>query len=311
MSFRLKRDESVRRGLKRIVRKQLRRAHRCLQQSSEDRVHEARKSVKKVRAVVRLLEMADAKAIRRDARRLRAAGRILSRRRDADVVLDTLDRVRRHFPKRLPEHTAMRIRRELIRRREEVAREVRNKRGVARAARTLQTVRQSVRKWDLPQMDPLELADLLKGSYRAGRKAMLTVRKTTRAPDVHRWRKRVKTLWYQLRLLGAQAPAFRTVLQRLDRLETVLGQHHDLVVLQSILATDPARRRIPGALEQLEPLSQRLQAGLRRRALDQGRRLLGRKPKAFARALRRSLRQSSRKSGKRRSPSREQASAAA
>jgi CHAD domain-containing protein len=298
MSFRLKPDETVRRGLKRIVRKQLRRGHQCLQRGGDDRVHEARKSVKKVRALVRLLELADAKAIGRDARRLRAAGRVLSRRRDADAVLATLDRVRSHFPKHLPEHVAARIRRELIQTRADIARETGNKRRVVRAARALETVRKSIRTWDVPKLDPLDLTNLLEKSYRAARKAMFKARKTTHAPDVHRWRKRVKTLWYQLRLLEGQAPKLRTVLQRFDRLETVLGEHHDLVVLESMLATDRRRRGAADARRQLAPLSRRLQATLRRRALNQGRRLLERKPKAFARALRRSLSRSSKKSKK-------------
>jgi CHAD domain-containing protein len=148
MSYRLRPDETVRHGLKRIVRRQLRRAHQSLQESGEQRVHEARKSVKKVRAIARLLQQADAAGIGKDARRLRAAGRVLSRLRDADAVLATLDRVGRRFPKRLPEHTAAIIRRELIQIKARITKEPRTARRVARAARSLRTVRKSVERWD-------------------------------------------------------------------------------------------------------------------------------------------------------------------
>jgi CHAD domain-containing protein len=293
MSFRLNPDEAVRHGLKRIVRRQLRRAHRSLQENGEDRVHEARKSVKKVRAIVRLLREAEAAHIGKDERRLRAAGRVLSRLRDADAVLTTLDLVKRRFPKRLSEHTAALIRRELIRIKTQITKETRTARRVARAARELRTARRSVDGWAVPELTPLDVVDLVKIPYRASRKAMRKVRKTTRASDLHRWRKRVKMLWYQLRLLEGQAPALRTMIQRLDRLETVLGQHHDLFVLQSILAR---RRPAAGVTRQLTALSRQFQTALRRRALEQGRRLLDDKPKSFARAVRRSLSQSSRRS---------------
>jgi CHAD domain-containing protein len=308
MSYRLHLDETVRHGLKRIVRRQLRRAQQSLRETSEERVHEARKSVKKVRAIVRLLRQTDTAGIGKDARRLRSAGRVLSRLRDADAVLATLDRVRRRFPKRLPEHTAAIIRRELIRTKAQIKKGRRNTRRVAHATRSLRCVYQSLRRWQVPKLGPIDVADLLTPAYRASRKAMLKVRKTTRPSDVHQWRKQVKTVWYQLRLLEERAPSLRTMLQHFERLETVLGEHHDLAVLQAIVARDHRRRRSPEALRQLSTLTHQMQTTLRRQALSQGKRLLDDKPKSFARALRRALSRSSQKSA---STARESASAVA
>ena len=296
MSYRLKPDETVRHGLKRIVRRQLERAGQSLHDAGKERIHEARKSVKKARAIVRLLRQADAVGIGKDMRRLRSAGRVLSRLRDADAVLATLDRVRRRFPKRLPEHTAAIIRRELIRTKSEMMKDARNIRRIAHAARALRCVRRSLPQWEVPKLGATDVADLLKTSYRDGRKAMLKVRKTTRASDVHRWRKRVKTVWYQLRLLEGHAPSIRTMLPRFERLQTLLGEHHDLAVLQAIVR-DHRRHRAPEAFRQLSTLTHQLQTTLRRQALSQGKRLLDDKPKSFRRALRRALSGSSRKAG--------------
>src|SRR5450432_2747420 len=105
MAFAVDRNESIRRGLKRIVRKELRRARAHLRHRQETAVHEARKSVKKVRAVVELLQQIDTDALNKDARRLRSAGQKLSVLRDADAVIATFDHLRRRFPKRLSEHT--------------------------------------------------------------------------------------------------------------------------------------------------------------------------------------------------------------
>jgi hypothetical protein len=45
------------------------------------------------------------------------------------------------------------------------------------------------------------------------------------------------------------------MLQRLERLETVLGEHHDLVVLQSMVENGDRRHRPADALRQLTALT--------------------------------------------------------
>jgi hypothetical protein len=105
MGFTLNPKYSICRGLKRVIRKALRHGCEHLQHAHETGVHEARKSVKKVRAVVTLLQQVDADGLDKDARRLRAAGHTLSILRDADAIIATFDMLRKRFSKRLPEHT--------------------------------------------------------------------------------------------------------------------------------------------------------------------------------------------------------------
>lgn len=65
---------------------------------------------------------------------------------------------------------------------------------------------------------------------------------------VHAWRKRVKRTWIQAGLLAAQVPrASGLSLDRLDRLQELLGDHHDLAVLDQLfsdglLASSPDER---------------------------------------------------------------------
>src|SRR5438094_167109 len=92
MAFALKSGKSIGRQLKRIARKELGRASKCLlREHSEESVHEARKSVKKVEAVLRLFDQVGFAPERKDVKRLRAARRVLSPLRDADAIRETFE----------------------------------------------------------------------------------------------------------------------------------------------------------------------------------------------------------------------------
>ena len=109
MSFELRHRKHIQDELTAIVRRQLRNRGRALTMSEDiqlrSAVHESRTSVKKVRAVAAFLTEAGAKLPRRDRKRLKSAGRALSSIRDGTATIDTFDRVRRRYPKRLSEHT--------------------------------------------------------------------------------------------------------------------------------------------------------------------------------------------------------------
>ena len=290
MAFALKPEQPIRRRLKDVVRQQLRLAETSLGDDRTAGVHEARKSVKKVRALVALLQEADAGALGKDARRLRAVGHAIAPLRDADAAISTFDRLRAHFPKRLPEHTHAMLRRRLVRAKTRALSEARADRTLARAAHALHTVRRSAKGWRVPAIDAHELPNLLKASYRAGRKAMGRAHDRMTPADLHQWRKRVKTLWYHLRLAEPLAPGLRSDVRRLDQLETRLGEDHNLSMLQVALTKDDdLARRVPGALRELRAMSTAVQAKLRQKTFALGKRLFADRPKAFARRLRRAI----------------------
>jgi len=96
MAFQLKPQESVRKGIKRLVRKQIDTALEGLrtQDTSDPVVHEARKCFKKVRALLRLVrDELDDKVYRDENTCFRDAGRPLTAVRDAKVLIEALDKV--------------------------------------------------------------------------------------------------------------------------------------------------------------------------------------------------------------------------
>src|SRR5689334_894450 len=110
MAFRLRPDESVTHGLRRLARKELERARGELRKTNPPRdeaIHEARKSVKKVRAILQLIEDDEGNGVGGSGKRLHSVNRTLSGHRDADVIIETFARLRTRHPRlRSEEHTS-------------------------------------------------------------------------------------------------------------------------------------------------------------------------------------------------------------
>jgi CHAD domain-containing protein len=277
--------------LRRIARTELRSARETLVKDgtgpSATTVHEARKSVKKVRAVVDVLEETGTRVRRRDRRRLRAAAHALSALRDREALIGAFDRLRRHFPRRLSEHTYGVIRRVLVQGKARADDEARHANLTVRVARRLDRMRRSITQWSLCSIDAKDLASAASRAYRQSRAGLKRAVSTRQSDETHRWRKRVKQLWYRLRLAQPLAPGYSALVGDLKRLEIWLGQDHDLFVLRTTLEGAPQLRSMSGDVARLTATTVEGQRQLRRKAFALGRRLHARKPKAFARALRR------------------------
>src|SRR5579872_2358802 len=101
MSYKLRPDEKLSHGIRRIARRQVCSILKALREKRPEcqgeAVHQARKGVKKARALLRLARcgLGD-KTYRKENRSFRRVGHGLSQRRDAGVLLATLDKLRRH-----------------------------------------------------------------------------------------------------------------------------------------------------------------------------------------------------------------------
>jgi len=115
---------------------------------------------------------------------------------------------------------------------------------------------------------------------------MKRARATGRSATLHRWRKELKTFWYQLRLARPLTTGVAPLLAELNRLQTELGDDHNLVVLGATLRGCRDLRSMRAEKQQIARLAVRMRQSVRRRAFALGRRLHVRKPEAFARWLR-------------------------
>jgi CHAD domain-containing protein len=256
-------------------------------------VHETRKAIKRMRALARLLrhELGEEEFGCVNAS-LRNAGARLARARDADVRLETLTGLTERHPKALALEGIAKLSRQLEREREQTGRPSEGVEVLA-VLGDIASMRDELARWSLVDHDFSALAPGLQRIYREGRHRHARVKHghARDAQDMHEWRKRVKSLYYALDMLGAKhAKGARRARRDADRLGDLLGEEHDLWMLCAYVERHPdAFGGDYGAREELLARIERRRARLHKRALDLGARLYKRKPGAFTRRMDRSL----------------------
>jgi CHAD domain-containing protein len=294
MSYRIESNESGREATLRIAREQLDTALHALHDGiGEDpvrAVHAARKAVKKERSLLRLVRTAlPAKQRRAENAALRRAALGLSDARDAEVMNQTLDELSQRFVGQLPESTFAAVREPLLRERDVERTQLVDSARVPEVAGQLAGARARIDGWRLQRGGWPALEAGLERSYRRGRRAMRGAERRRSLERMHGWRKRVKDLWYQERLLAPVCgPAIRGQAKDLHRLSDLLGDDHDLGVLRRRLTDDPVH--VAADLDGIVGLIEHRQAELQGEAFSLGTRIYAEKPGAFVRRMRRAWR---------------------
>lgn len=273
MGFRLAPSETPEQTVRRIAAEQLDTAIAGLA-SADDRdgaVHAARKSCKRLRALVRLArdELGE-KVYRRENDALRDAARTLAARRDATVVERTFDELLTHAN----DPSVYRGVRAHV-----TFDEVPTDGSLADAVERLRAVRERVAGWALAQPDWTAFAPGLHRIYRQGRHRWRAARDEPTGEALHEWRKSVKYLWHAVEVLS---PAWPGVLDALadsvHDLADTLGDDHDLLLLAARLDADTTARTTP---PELFTLLESRRRDLQREAFSLGRRIYAEKPKVF------------------------------
>jgi CHAD domain-containing protein len=288
-AYRLKSEEGAGEGLSRIATGRAEKALERLAEVDEENlaaaIHGARKDLKKLRAVLRLIRSELGNDLfEAEDRRYRDAGRLLSGSREAEVKLETLSALRAELGDDLPAGSCRPWEQALKQERDEIAAGDDGSDKIDEAAQALERGRDRIRDWRL-RTDSWKLLEpgLSKG-YRDGRRAMKRALADPSAENVHRWRKRAKDHWYQLRILREAWPELLAeTAEQAHALADRLGDHHDLAVLE----VDLQSRTDLGERGAFEAAIERPQEELLEAALDIGRRLYAEKPKAFRRRLER------------------------
>jgi CHAD domain-containing protein len=290
--------------------------------SAEKRVHEARKALKRLRALLRLVrdELGE-RAYARESALVRRAGKRLAQARDAEVLLSTLDDLIERHPKTLGGRRGVQRLRAQLQSERDGAAELALADSATRAGvlDDLRALRVRVAGWRLADPGGIEAVEAaLRRLYATGRRRMRRAERAKRAPGrkLHEWRKRVKDLRYAAEMLqrsddagrrrkgtgpgrgkragklsSAEAGFIGRVARQADDLGELLGEEHDLAVLAERVRAEARATRASGApgrgtRKALLKLIARRRKRLRKRALRDGRRLFGRAPKGFVRRVR-------------------------
>jgi len=287
--YRLKEGETPAAGIERIAAGRAEKAIEGLRGAGEDRelaeaIHSARKDLKKLRSVLRLVraELGE-KRFRAENDRYRGAARRLSASRDAEIKLATLTALARRFGDELPDDSLTAWREALSSERTAAATGGALRGEIEMAIGEIEAGREEIGRWCLAGGSWKLLGPGLERTYRRGRRAKRRGG-ARRGPDaVHEWRKRVKDLWYQLRIVREAWPSvIGAMADEAHELAELLGEHHDLALLLDDLE---GRRQLPRK-EALAAAIGGRQGELLDDALGLGARLYAEKPKAFRRRLR-------------------------
>lgn len=243
-------------------------------------VHEARKHIKRARAMLRLMRPAIGRSsYEHEDETLRAAARELNAHRDADVLLRGCDRIGRHMMRSSPKADVAPLRATLARARKAV-RHPSESRAIPRARVLLRQCQSRGRYWDVADEWSL-LAKGLKTTYRKGRTALHAVRHAATAEHLHAWRKQAKYTWHQLEAIRGMAPErIDRMTRRFRRLSDYLGDDHDLAILR-VRARDRSAGLDKSSSRALVDTIDRRRGRLQAQALDLGQRLYRDSPREF------------------------------
>ncbi len=291
MAYRLKPDESVAAGAKRIVREQIDKALDEINDEKIDQqetVHQVRKRCKKVRAVIRLIRGSiDAETYKFENTFYRDAARELSHIRDTEAMIEAFDDLVEHYADQIDPGAYDSVRAELQRRQD----------GAVDADAALEKLleafrakmvegRDRVSTWSLDADGFPAVAGGIKKTYKRGLKALDAVHGDPSTEQYHEWRKRTKYHWYHTRILR---DAWKNVMQarrdELSDLSDMLGDEHDLGLFRQMIEHDADAFGETTSVQAFVGLIDRRRAELRAEANTLGGRIYAEDPKDLVRRL--------------------------
>ncbi len=288
MGFRLKLREPLPEGLKRVLAEQIDAALHLCQHPAKQRgvtVHEVRKHLKKLRAAMRLaIGQVGKNRHAREDRCARKIGRLVSDLRDAQVRLQTFIELRDQAAKALGPERFPRTEELLLLERESFSAAFDG--WQSRAIPQLEHAKTRLMKWPLEGLTWKQICGAVGKIYKRGQRGLAKTINDPEAENFHAWRKRVKDIWYQLRILQ---PLNRVVLEQIahdaEVLGELLGREHDLHFLLARLEKESGDETLADELAQLKRLIGKRCKRLQRDALELGRRFYAEPAKAFAKRV--------------------------
>ncbi len=289
MAYRLQPQSAVEANVRRILGEQLDKAHYQLTENFSyepaDAIHDARKRLKKARSVLRLVRKAlDKETYKTEKNALRDIGHLLAPARDGEAYRETLEDLTEHYASVLEEDAFAQLQEALLdlhlgRLRQLIDPDE----PMATVINTLKESQLRLKRLELDQEGWDALQKGLKKIYRQGRDRMTTAYEEASDTSFHEWRKRVKDLWYDIRMLKSiWSPVMKVWESEAHQLSKHLGDDHDIAELHDFLVNHQHDEALHDShLKLLLPLMQHRQGQLRKQARTLGQRLYAEPPAAF------------------------------
>ncbi len=210
-------------------------------------VHDARKRLKELRALLRLIHAPLAATFELENAWYRDMAHELSAARDAEAVLEAVTRLIEAADDPTVRNSLRRAKRRLARRKRA---EISTDALVAR----LGYARVRLAEWaGLDDDFDTTLAGGLQRTLRAGRKAFARAEDSRAPEDFHELRKRVKDHWYHTQLLTPiWPPVMKGHGRGIEQLSDMLGEYHDLVITAATIGDETLQPFIAHERRRLE-----------------------------------------------------------
>jgi hypothetical protein len=287
MTYRFKLQEPIADGLRRIGLEQLDIAAAKLagKDDAATAIHDARRCLKRLRALLRLVRPGLAgTTYRREAERLAGIGRMLAGVRDRHVMQQTLGRLEARFGT-LPDGRADHLRKLLAQ-----GRTAKGRAGQDARRQALSRLEQARRLFHGKAVGAIELEHVAEGletTYRKARKAFRHAYQEPTDEAFHAFRKQVQQHWRHMSLVSRAWPeALSARASEARELSRLLGEDHDLAVLLAFAGTQADKRLEPGDLEALVALCRTCQGELRAEVRPRAERLFAERPDDLKERLR-------------------------
>jgi len=275
MAFRFKLAEPFEDGVKRIAREQIERAQSQLKGSGDAvvAVHETRKSLKRLRALVRLIRPAIGdSAFREENARLREIGAGLSGTRDRHVLLETVAKLEANSS--LGKKGLGQVLRDVLQvtnGREDPAAEV------AAMKQALSRLAEAKKRFAHLQLEGKDFGIVgpgLEASYRRARRAFRQAYAEPSDEHFHEWRKGAQQHWRHMGLLSrAWSGCLNARVAEARALSQLLGDDHDLAMLVAYVHSERGGEFGAAQAAAIEKVARQRQEELRAVAHPRGVRL--------------------------------------
>lgn len=287
MAYRFKLNESLARGVRRIALDQLDLAEQRLKDSSDPAtsVHEVRKSLKRTRALLRLVRPGLGENVyRRENGELRDIARLLSAARDADVMRETVARIEARLSAN--RKACVGPVRELLNGSGSHGGSHAASKDLRKAKASIAAARKRLGRVKVKGDGFEPIVQGLEASYRFGRRALSRAERDMEGEALHELRKAVQHHWRQMLLLTRVWPEICRARAATARdIAQLLGEEHDYTVLMAFMGTHRNNGISSDDFDVVVEACRTRQAEIKTLALPMARRLFADRAKPFARRM--------------------------
>ncbi len=283
MSTQINLPESVQVNVQRIMQTRIERCRAHLREDApHEAIHQTRKQLKKIRALLRLVRYQIGEEAYQTANHyFRDAARLISDARDVSAGWETAEALQSLLTTARDRQAVGRLKRHLRAKKAAITRyQVHGDKLLESVTEALADAEQLHRAWTISD-DGFEAVEKgIKRIYRQCQKRQAVAYSKDDPKAFHQWRKSVKYLRYQVDTLSPLWPGLLQALEgELNLLTDYLGDDHDLLVLQETIkeamVMPPATQRsVFGTMEEQR-------ARLQQEALPLAQKLFAQKPKEF------------------------------